>query len=226
MSWRGAMFADRVEAGRALAAALPPLDPEDTVVVALPRGGVPVAAEICRARGLPMDLVFVRKIGAPGQPELAVGAIVDGDRPVVERDDRIAGAFGLSAEEVAAMGRDLLPEIARRKARYLAGRARPDLAGKTVVVVDDGIATGATMGASLRGLRAAGAGRIILAVPVAPPEVLARFEALADEVICLCPDPGFRAVGAYYARFPQVSDEEVISLLAEAGRGDGGGDAP
>ena len=226
MIWRGAMFADRAEAGRALAEALPPLDPEDTVVVALPRGGVPVAAEICRARGLPMDLVFVRKIGAPGQPEVAVGAIVDGDQPVVECDDRIARAFGLTADQVAAMGRDLLPEIARRKERYLAGRARPDLAGKTVVVVDDGIATGATMAASLRGLKAAGVGRIILAVPVAPPEALARFEALADEVICLNPDPGFRAVGAYYVRFSQVGDEEVVALMAEAGPSHPDDDAP
>ncbi|MFY0690523.1 MAG: phosphoribosyltransferase [Paracoccaceae bacterium] len=207
-------FKDREEAGRKLAAALPPLSGRETVVIALPRGGVPVAEEICMALSAPMDLVFVRKIGAPSQPEVALGAIVDGQTPQVVVNARVARAFGLDHAEVEAMGQGLLPEIEDRRRRYLGGRAPLALAGKVLVVVDDGVATGATLRAGLAALRGVGAARIILALPVAPPDTLATFEDLADEIVCLQAPAAFMAVGAAYENFSQTRDQEVIDALA------------
>ncbi|WGW06014.1 phosphoribosyltransferase [Tropicibacter oceani] len=203
-------FADRKAAGQALEAALPALDPMQTVVIALPRGGVPVAAPICAARGLPLDLVLVRKIGLPDQPELAVGAIVEGDPPMFEINAGVALMAGLSAPQVEKMGRALLPEIRRRRAAWLGDGARPDLKGpdlkgKVLVVVDDGAATGATLGASLAALRAQGPARIIVALPIAPADTLRRLRALSDEVICLEVPQPFHAVGQGYRDFGQVS---------------------
>lgn len=206
-------FRDRCDAGRKLAAALPALDAENTVVIALPRGGVPVAEEICKQFHLPLDLVFVRKIGSPHQPELALGAIVDGDTPQIIVNPRIAQSAGVSEDEISAMGQQLLPEIERRKALYLQGMTRPTLTAKTLVVVDDGVATGATLRASLAALRQANPQRIILALPTAPPDILPVLTDLADEVICLDRPLAFGAVGAAYARFPQTDDSEVVAAL-------------
>lgn len=206
-------FADRADAGRKLAEALPPLDPDSTVVVALPRGGVPVSAEICEARGLPLDLVLVRKIGVPGHAELALGAIVDGPDPQVTVNDHVARQLHLTKAEVAEIGQELLPEIARRRTAYLGDRARPDLSGKTVVVVDDGAATGATLRASLHALRQRNPKRLIVALPLAPADLLPKLRALADEVICLdTPDP-FYAVGQGYGDFSQTDDAEVARIM-------------
>jgi putative phosphoribosyl transferase len=206
------IFHDRAEAGKQLAAALPELNPENTVVIALPRGGVPVAAEICAAHGIPMDLVFVRKIGAPGQPELAVGAVTDGNEPRVTPNDEVASHFGLSRNDLQQMAQTLLPEIERRKALYLQGRKRLPLAGKTLVVVDDGAATGTTLLASLAALRAQKPARIIVALPVAPRDLKARLGQLAETAICLS-DLTHGAVGAAYRVFEQVDDETVTALM-------------
>mgnify|MGYP001828446637 CR=1 FL=1 len=206
-------FRNRRDAGRQLAAALPTLDWDNTVVIALPRGGVPVAEEICKRFYLPLDLVFVRKIGMPNQPEVALGAIVDGDSPEIVINPRVARTTGLSEREITKMGHQLLPEIERRKALYLQGLARPTLAGKTLVVVDDGVATGATLRASLAALRRAKPKQIILALPTAPPDILSVLADLADEFICLDRPRMFHAVGAAYASFPQTVDAEVTAAL-------------
>ncbi|MDU8943589.1 phosphoribosyltransferase [Ovoidimarina sediminis] len=207
-----AMFENRADAGRQLAAALPETDPDSTVVIALPRGGVPVAAEICAARHLPMDIVLVRKIGAPGQPELAVGAVVDGDRPEVTVNTPVARQFGLSRPEVEGLSKPLLEEIERRRLRYLGDRPRPEIAGKTLIVVDDGVATGTTLRASLAALKARNPAEIIVAVPVGPNDLKARLAGLADRVICLG-DLSWGAVGASYRAFEQVDDGTVETLL-------------
>ncbi len=206
-------FNDRVDAGQKLAAALPRLDPANTVVLALPRGGVPVAAEICAAHGLPLDLILVRKIGAPGQPELAVGAVTDGNAPQVIVNHSVARSHRLSSEDVEAMGRQLLPEIERRRQAYLAGRQPLKIAGKTVVVVDDGVATGATLRASLVAVRAAAPGHIIVALPVGPSDLSARLGELADQVICLADLSHFGAVGGAYRDFRQVTDAAVKAAI-------------
>jgi putative phosphoribosyl transferase len=214
MSKAGLIFADRKEAGQRLAAILPALDPASSIVIALPRGGVPVAAEICSAFGLPLDLIFVRKIGAPGQPELAVGAITNGAAPMVTVNDRIAKAFGLTPAQVSQMGQSLLPEIARRREIYLAGRAPLPRRGKTLVVVDDGVATGATLLASLKALRKEGPKAIIVAMPVGPSDLAQMLAGLADEVFCLSDLRHFGAVGGAYRMFPQVDDDTVGATLA------------
>lgn len=206
-------FADRANAGRRLADRLAGHVPDDALVIALPRGGVPVAAEVCRRFGVPMDLAFVRKIGAPGQPELALGAIVDGDDPHVAINMEIATSFGLRRAEVEKMAQPLLKEIERRKALYRGGRASAEVEGRTVIVVDDGIATGATMRAALEMLKARGAERIVLALPVAPSDTLAALAGMADEIICLLTPSWFMSVGAHYDRFDQVSDEEVTRTM-------------
>ena len=206
------IFEDRTEAGRLLAEALPALDKRNTVVIALPRGGVPVAAEVCNQRDLPMDLVFVRKIGAPRQPELAVGAVTDGETPHVTVNEQIAGYLGLSKSDVKTLVAELLPEIERRRATYLGGRASLPLTGKTAVVVDDGIATGATLLASLKSLKLQNPERIIVAVPVAPPELAKRLDGLADTIVCLS-DLTYGSVGAAYRSFSQVDDRTVVETL-------------
>jgi putative phosphoribosyl transferase len=207
-------FSDREEAGRALAARLGKLDPGKTVIAALPRGGVPVAAEVCAATGTPLELVLVRKIGAPGQPELAVGAVTDGAEPHYAIIREVADAFGLTDEEVKRRGAKELAEIERRRALWFGSRPRIALRDKTVVVVDDGVATGATMRAALEAVRAAGAAKIVLALPVAPDDTLAELEPLVDETVCLATPRPFYAVGSHYASFPQLGDAEVTAILA------------
>ena len=214
-------FADRADAGDQLAAVLPDLPPRSTVVVALPRGGVPVAEQICKAHHLPLDLALVRKIGVPGQPEVAIGAIIDGVNPKVVINDHVARRVGLSKAEIEDMGYAHLPEIERRKALYFQGRQRSDLKDKTIVLVDDGVATGATMRASLLGLRLSGVAGIIVAVPTAPPDVLRSFEGSADQIICLQLQSPFWSVGSAYRRFPQTSDAEVVQTLQRCAAFDG-----
>lgn len=207
-------FADRRAAGRRLAAKVQALKPADPVVFALPRGGVPVAAEVARALGAPLDLMLVRKIGAPMQPELALGAVADGGETVLNPE--IVAATGASDAFIAQARGDELAEIERRRARYLAGRAPLDPAGRTAIVVDDGLATGATARAALRALRRRGAARLILAVPVAPPEVVEALRREAEEVVCVLEADLWRGVGGFYADFHQLHDEEVTAILAAA----------
>ena len=210
-------FKDRDEAGRRLAAAVVRLNLVDPLVLALPRGGVPVAAEVARALRAPLDLLIVRKIGAPGQPELAVAAMAEGDPPTVVIDERTSqvteGDHAYIKREVRAQR----AEIERRCKTYRCGRARLGVAGKTVVVVDDGIATGTTVRAALKALRRMRPASLVLAVPVAPTDTLYELSQLVDEVVCLSQPAPFRSVGTYYGDFPQVDDAEVIALL-DAGR--------
>jgi len=214
------MFDDRHAAGEALAAELAGQAAErpDPVVLALHRGGVPVALEIARALSAPLDLILVRKIGAPGQPELAAAAVVDGDDPQMVVNDEIVQATGMSAEALEAARAEQLAETERRRAAYLGGRAPVPVAGRDAIVVDDGIATGATMRTALRALRRKGPRSLTLAVPVAAPDTLAALEREVDHVICLSRPQPLYGIGAHYRDFHQLGDDEVRRLLAEADR--------
>jgi len=206
-------FADRAAAGRALAARLVGMAGTNAVVLALPRGGVAVALPIAAALGAPLDLVLVRKIGAPGQPELAIGAIADGPVAELVTEARLLRAFDISAEWLAASRARETAEMERRRAAYLGGRRREPVAGRVAILVDDGLATGATMLAALRAVRRCGPARLVVAVPVAAADSLARCAAEADETVCLRTPRVFGAVGAHYRAFPQLTDAEVIALL-------------
>lgn len=209
-------FATRREAGRGLAAQLAELALADPVVLALPRGGVPVAVEVASRLGAPLDLVIARKIGAPGQPELAAAAVVDGERPELVRNPDVIRNLQIGEDYLAREERRELAEIARRRALYLGGRARVSVAGRSAIVVDDGIATGATVRAALRAVRRAGPATLVLAVPVADASVLARLREEADRIVCLHAPNGLAAVGQYYRDFRQVEDAEVVALLDAA----------
>ncbi|MDE2401835.1 MAG: phosphoribosyltransferase [Burkholderiales bacterium] len=211
---RHELFEDRVDAGQKLAAVLRERGLQDAVVLALPRGGVPVAVEVAHALNAPLDLLLVRKIGARGNPELAVAAVADAQEPVIEVEETTLTMTGTSLEDVQRAVPQQLEEIERRRRVYLKGRAPVPVKGKTVVLVDDGIATGTTMRAALRALRQRQPARVIVAVPVAPAEEVERF--LRDEVgelICLAKLQSFGAVGAHYRNFDQTTDEEVIALM-------------
>lgn len=208
------MFTDRRDAGRRLAAALRHLENDSPVVLALPRGGVPVAAEIASALDAPLDLVVVRKIGLPEQPELAMGAVVEGDPPIVLRNEDVIRTAGVDATTFAAVCAAERAEIARRRARYLGGRPRIELAGRTAIVVDDGLATGATARAALRAVRRRRPARLVLAVPVGAPETIAAMQDEADAIVCLETPEWMPAIGAFYRNFDQVADGEVIEALA------------
>jgi putative phosphoribosyl transferase len=195
-----------------LAARLTHLRTARPVVVGLPRGGVPVAAEVAAALGAGLDVVLVRKIGAPRRPELAVGAV--GEDGVTVRNDVVLRDLGLTWDDVAGQVARERDEVRRRAAALRPGE-RPDLRGRTVVLVDDGIATGATVAAAIRVLRDLGAARIALAVPVAPPDSLAALAPLADEVVCPCTPRDFAAVGQWYEDFGQVPDDDVRALLEQ-----------
>lgn len=210
------MFRDRAEAGRRLAERLAHLRAERPVVLALPRGGVPVAYQVAVALAAPLDIVLVRKIGVPWQPELAAAAVVDGEEPQIVENADVMQALGLGEDFIEAESKRQLDEIERRRRRYLAGRARIPVEGRTVIVVDDGIATGATARAALKGLRRAGAGRLVLAVPVAPPEAVELLRAEADEVVCPETPAYFGAISMFFADFHQVGDDEVVETLARA----------
>lgn len=207
-------FRNRNEAGRKLAKALASYKQQHPVVIALPRGGVPVAAEVATALDAPLDLILVRKIGAPFQPELAMGAVVDGRQPLVVRNETVIKLGGISDEDFAEVRDQELVEIERRRKLYLGDRPHPDLAGRTVIIIDDGVATGATTRAALRAIRARKPRKLILAVPVAPTPSLTELREDADEVVCLEDYEDFGAIGYYYEDFRQVSDTEVIDLLA------------
>ncbi|MFG3225680.1 phosphoribosyltransferase family protein [Kitasatospora sp. NPDC048194] len=218
----GTRFTDRTDAGRRLAARLGPSGGADTVVVALPRGGVPVAAEVARALGAPLDICVIRKLGVPYQPELGMGAIgEDGVRVLNEQVIRLAG---VTDDQLAAVERRERTELERRARRYRGDRPPADLRGRTVVVVDDGIATGSTAKAACRIVRARGAARVVLAVPVAPRDWTDRLAEVADELVCVDTPSPFYAIGEFYRDFSQTGDEEVLRLLAEA-RGDGPAEA-
>jgi predicted phosphoribosyltransferase len=206
-------FRNRAEAGRQLAAALARYKDRQPVILALPRGGVAVAAEIAAALNAPLDLVLVRKIGVPFQPELAMGAVVDGPAPLVVRNEDVIRLAGIEEAEFRAVCDGELAEIERRRARYLSGRARAEVAGRTAIVVDDGVATGATTRAALRATRLRNPKTLVLAVPVAPTDNLASLREDADDVVCLESYESFGAIGLYYSDFRQVSDEEVIEML-------------
>lgn len=216
-------FADRAEAGRLLAVAARHLAPEHPVVVALPRGGVPVAAQLARELRAPLELVLVRKIGAPQQPELAVAAVAalpaaDGGLGPVALvvDEAILRAVGAGRDHVDRAVPEAQTELQRRRLRYLGARPPVDLAGRCVIVVDDGVATGTTLRAALAALRRVHPARVVLAVPVAPPQALAALGSGVDEVLCLRQPAVFHAVGAHYLRFEQVSDSAVLSALEAA----------
>jgi len=208
------VFADRDDAGRRLAARLGYLRGEPVVVLGLPRGGVPVAFQVAQALGAPLDVIVVRKLGVPFQPELGMGAVgEDGVRVI---NPKIVRTAQVSDIEVAAVQAREQAAVQARAARYRAVRPREPLHGRVAVVVDDGIATGSTARAACQIARAQGAARVVLAVPVAPPGWQARIGAEADELVCVDTPRGFFAIGEFYARFPQVSDEEVIACLERA----------
>jgi putative phosphoribosyl transferase len=209
-------FADRAGAGRELAAKLAPLKNRAPVVLALPRGGVAIGFEIAQALGAPLDIVLVRKIGVPWQPELALGAVTDGPSPETFIDEELTKALAIPEGYVQEETARQLEEIERRRKSYCAGRPPIAIAGRTAIVVDDGIATGATMRVALRAARRRNPAHLVLAVPVAPPETLAQFRTEADKAICLETPPMLGAIGFYYRDFHQMSDEEVTELLARA----------
>ncbi len=213
---REQVFADRTDAGRRLAERLLALELERPVVLALPRGGVPVGFVVAKALAAPLDLVLVRKLGAPGRAELAVGAVVDGNRPETVINHEIVRHLGVPADWIEAETDRQLAEIERRRQVYLGGRARVPVAGRTAILVDDGIATGATMAAALHATRRAAPRELVLAVPVAPPDTLARLRPEVDRVVCLWAPEPFTAVGACYRDFTQVDDDAVAALLRQA----------
>lgn len=207
-------FTNRVEAGRQLARALAAYRDRDPVVLALPRGGVPVAAEVAQALHAPLDLVVVRKIGVPTQPELAMGAVVDGADPIVVRNDDVVRDTRVSEADFQMICKAELAEIERRRARYIGTRARVEPAGRTVIVVDDGVATGATVRAALAAIRARRPKWLVLAVPVGPVTTIEELRREADDVVCLEEHERFGAIGYFYADFRPTTDEEVVKLLA------------
>jgi putative phosphoribosyl transferase len=207
------MFRDRQEAGRMLARELAGLSLHAPVVLALPRGGVPVAAEVAAVLKAPLDLVIVRKVGAPGNPELAVAAIVDGDPPDVVLNREIVEAYNLDEAALATLVKRERPELQRRRAIYRRNRSPLSIAGKTVVLVDDGAATGTTMKVAIRALKRRSPTAIVVALPIAPPQTVAELSQEADRVVCLAQPQHFRALGYYYRNFEQLDDEEVIAIL-------------
>jgi predicted phosphoribosyltransferase len=218
------LFRDRRDAGRVLAGLLDGYrDRPGVIVLGLPRGGVPVAYEVATALGAPLDVFIVRKLGVPGREELAMGAIASGGVMVLNPE---VIAYGVDRAEIERVTQREQRELERRERVFRGDRPPMRVAGRTVVLVDDGLATGSTMRAAVRALRQEGAGRIIVAVPVAAPSVCAEMEAEADQVVCAATPEPFRAVGLWYEDFAQTSDEEVRELLdraAEAGEPARGG---
>ena len=209
-------FRDRADAGRQLVPPLRAYAAQHPVVLALPRGGVPVAFEVAKGLRAPLDLVFVRKIGAPGHAEFGLGAVVDGAHPQVVLNEEAIGYLDVPPGYVEEETQRQLKEIERRRQHYLAGRRPVDVEGRVAIVVDDGIATGGTVRAALKGLSHARPARLILAVPVAPQDTMEGLRGAADEVVCLMTPEPFYAVGEHYDDFHQTSDCEVITLLDEA----------
>lgn len=209
------LYRDRTDAGRQLGERLAEFkDKDDVLVLALPRGGVPVAYEIAIAVNAPLDVLTVRKLGTPGQPELAMGAIASGGVRVM--NEEVLRLCGVTAEEIEAVAARELAELARREQAYRGERKLPAIAGKVVILVDDGVATGATMKAAVAALRQIEPARIVVAVPHGAAETIEALASEADEVVCLATPWPYMAVGSWYQNFTQVSDEEVARLLAAA----------
>jgi predicted phosphoribosyltransferase len=208
-------FRDRADAGRVLAEKLADYaGREDVIVLALPRGGVPVAYEVARALGAPLDVFLVRKLGAPGHEELAMGAIASGD--VVVMNDEVVKAMNVQADDILDAIASERRELARREEAYRDGRPPADVQGKTVILIDDGLATGSTMRAAVTALRRQGPARIVVAVPIGATSTCAEFQSIADDCICAATPEPFRAVGLWYDDFSQTEDTEVAELLARA----------
>ena len=218
------MFADRIDAGTRLAARLGRFAAPDVVVVGLPRGGVPVAAIVAEAMGAPLDVIVVRKLGVPFQPELGMGAI--GEDGVRVLNPEVIGLARVTPDELEAVEARERTELERRATRFRAGRQRVSLAGRVVIIVDDGIATGSTARAACEVARAEGAARVILAVPVAPPDWTHRLAGAADEFVCVATPEPFYGVGQFYDDFGQTTDEEVTRCLHEASSDHVGGGPP
>lgn len=214
-------FRNRRDAGQQLVRHLRRLAKQRPVVVGLPRGGVPVAHEVARALGAPLDVLVVRKLGCPWQPELGLGAI--GEQGTRLLNAELVRRTGVSPEEIEAVARREGEELERRVRRYRGGRAPLDVEGRVVVVVDDGLATGFTARAAIEVMRARGARRVVLAVPVAPADSVAELQETADEVVCVQVPRQFYAIGQFYDDFTQTSDEEVARLLADSRAGEGAG---
>jgi len=210
-------FRDRIDAGQKLAERLTRYaHRKDVLVLALPRGGVPVAYEVARSLGVPLDLFLVRKLGTPGQEELAMGAIASGGIRVLNED--VVKSLRISEEKINEATRKEQRELDRRERAYRGDRPMPDMQGRTIILVDDGLATGTTMRAAVRALRARNPARIVVAVPTAPRDVCEEFEGEVEEVLCASTPEPFWAVGAWYEDFSQTSDEEVRSILEKASR--------
>ena len=209
------IFPDRAEAGRLLGLKLSKYaGRDDVIVLGLPRGGVPVAYEVARALRVPLDVFIVRKLGVPGFEELAAGAIASGGVRVLNED--VMRALPNADEIIELVTQRETAEVERREQEYRDGRPAPEIRGRTVILIDDGLATGATMRAAVKALRQRGAARIVVAVPVGPPDTCKEFEDEADEVVCASAPEFFQAVGQYYEDFSQTSDDEVRQLLAKA----------
>jgi len=211
-------FADRADAGRKLASLLERFRDERPVVVGMPRGGVPVAAEVARSLHAPLDVALVRKIGAPGNREFAIGAVAEGGVHLI--DNETARAIGLSERDVQALIARADDELTAQTARYRGAREPISLTGRTVILVDDGLATGRSARAAMRSLRRRGAARVILAVPVGAPESISALQAEADEIVCVEMPEDLWAVGFWYQDFRPTSDEQVLALLSDAQAGD------
>jgi putative phosphoribosyl transferase len=219
-------FADRRTAGQALARALAKKQLADPVVLALPRGGVPVAAEIARALGAPLDLVLVRKIGVPYQPELAAAAVVDGADAELVTNDEVVRLTGTSRDYLERAMKRELAEIERRRKAYLRDRPRVPLEGRTLILVDDGIATGASVRAALKALLRRKPKALILAVPVAPQDTIEELRGEVDDIVCLTMPHPFNAIGLHYRDFHQLSDSDVVDILDAADASTPGAGAP
>ncbi|MBV8187507.1 MAG: phosphoribosyltransferase [Alphaproteobacteria bacterium] len=209
-------FRNRQEAGKLLAKALELYRHDRPLVLALPRGGVPVAAEVAQSLHAPLDLMLVRKIGVPDQPELAMGAVVEGKPPLALRNEPVIRMLAVRDRDFERVRDREIIEIERRRQAYIGGRARPDLAGRTVILVDDGIATGMTMRAAARAVATQGATRAVIAAPVAAASVATELRRAADRVACLNEPDDLFAIGHHYDDFTQVGDEEVRRLLMQA----------
>ena len=209
------LFQDRVDAGRRLAERLLPYRDRRPLVLALPRGGVPIGFEVATALDAPLDVIFVRKIGAPFQPELALGAVVGGDKPEVVINENVKALLDIPEAYIQDRCVAQLKEIERRRGLYLEDRQPLPVEGRTAILVDDGVATGATMRAALHATKRRGPAATILAVPVAPPETIELLQTEADEVICLQIPPDFAGVGQFYRDFSQIDDATVKELLAK-----------
>lgn len=210
------IFDDRIDAGRQLAHLLMAYRGRHAVVLALPRGGVPVAAEVARAIGADLDLLIVRKLGLPFEPELAMGAVVDARVPIVVRNEDVIRAAGVSAADFERVLAAERIELTRRREKYFGTRAHPDLKGRVVLVVDDGLATGATMRAALTAVRRQSPAQLVAAVPVGAKDSLAEIASLADRVVCVEAPSSLGSIGAYYRNFDQLGDADVLAVISNS----------